>query len=171
MDMHSLLRGMLPTAAVANATTSAVNASATHSMPANIVENLLPLVGLKAFMPVYSFLSNSLGWDPTYLLTTLGFVWAANKVLRQIYHLLYGLVTEHLMSTIHVSSTDDIYLHLMKWLAMQPKMVNSRALTAETASKTAWEDEDASSVGRDRTGSYLNFSNQEARAVSSNQSL
>ncbi|KAI1342229.1 P-loop containing nucleoside triphosphate hydrolase protein [Xylariaceae sp. FL0016] len=162
MDMNSLLRGMLPTAAMANATTSGVDTNAT--MPANIVENILPLIGLKAFVPMYSFLGSSLGWDPTYLLTTLGFVWASNKVFRQIYNLIYGLITEHLMSTIHVSSTDDIYLHLMKWLALQPKMVNSRALTAETASKTAWEDEDASSVGRDRTGSYLNFSNQEARA-------
>ncbi len=69
------------------------------------------------------------------------------------------------MSTIHVSSTDDIYLHLMAWLSQQPKMVNSRDLMAETVSKTAWEDEDESAVARDRSGLYLNFSNQEARAV------
>ncbi|KAK5627323.1 hypothetical protein RRF57_003038 [Xylaria bambusicola] len=46
----------------------------------------------------------------------------------------------------------------------QPRMVNSRYLMAETASKTAWEDEDESMVARDRSGLYLNFSNQEARA-------
>ncbi|KAH8159081.1 hypothetical protein CIB48_g9167 [Xylaria polymorpha] len=134
-------------------------------MPANVVENILPLIGLKGFAPMYRFIGSWLGWDPTYLLSVLGFVWAANKLGRQIFYFLYGLVTEHLMSTIHISSTDDIYIHLMTWLSKQPRMVNSRALMAETVSKTAWEDEDESTVARDRSGLYLNFSNQEARAT------
>ncbi|KAH9909866.1 BCS1 N terminal-domain-containing protein [Xylariomycetidae sp. FL2044] len=130
----------------------------------NIVESLLPLIGLRGFAPVYGFIGSWLGWDPTFVLGAIGIMWAVNKLLRQVYHLVYGLVTEYLMSSIHISSTDDIYLHLMKWLASQPRMVNSRALTAETVSKTAWEDEDESNVARDLSGMYLNFSNQEARA-------
>ncbi|KAJ2984414.1 hypothetical protein NUW58_g6071 [Xylaria curta] len=139
--------------------------TASHSMPTNIVENMLPLIGLKGFAPMYRFVDNWLGWDPTSLLGVLGFIWAANKVVRQIFFFIYGLVNEHMMSTIHISSTDDIYIHLMTWLSRQPRMVNSRALMAETASKTAWEDEDESTVARDRSGLYLNFSNQEARAT------
>ncbi|CAJ2508110.1 Uu.00g092960.m01.CDS01 [Anthostomella pinea] len=163
MDMGAFFRGLLPTA-VANETGFAANDSSTHNMHANVIESLLPLIGLRSFAPMYSFIGNWLGYDPTFILTALGFLWASNKVMRQMYHLFYGLITEHLMSTIHISSTDDIYLHIMKWLAMQPKMVNSRALTAETVSKTAWEDEEESNVARDLSGLYLNFSNQEARA-------
>ncbi|KAI1313143.1 BCS1 N terminal-domain-containing protein [Xylaria venustula] len=163
MDITSLIRSIIPEA-VENVTTAEGNISGHHGMPANVVESILPLIGLKGFAPVYRFIGSWLGWDPTALLTALGFIWAANKVFRQIYHFFYGLFTQHLMSTIHISSTDDIYLHLMVWLSKQPKMVNSRDLMAETVSKTAWEDEDASTVARDRSGLYLNFSNQEARA-------
>jgi chaperone BCS1 len=163
MDVNALLGGIFPTV-TANATAAAGNASASQ---VNVVENILPLIGLKGFAPMYRFIGSWLGWDPTYLLTVLGFIWASNKVVRQIFYFLYGLVTEYLMSTIHISSTDDIYLHLMAWLSKQPRMVNSRALMAETTSKTAWEDEDESTVARDHSGLYLNFSNQEARTVSS----
>lgn len=47
-------------------------------------------------------------------------------------------------------------------------MVNSRSLTAETISHTAWEDEntDEASMAWDQSGQYLNFSNQEAKLVS-----
>ncbi|KAI0124382.1 BCS1 N terminal-domain-containing protein [Xylariales sp. AK1849] len=163
MDINSLIRGVLPTMA-ANATASAENASSHGPMHANIVESLLPMLGLRSILPMYGFIGSWLGLDPTWLLTTFGMMWAANKLIRQIYHSSYGFITEHLMSTIHISSNDDIYVHLMRWLALQPRMVNSRSLTAETVSKTAWEDEDDSNVSRDQSGVYLNFSNQEARA-------
>ncbi|KAI1124816.1 P-loop containing nucleoside triphosphate hydrolase protein [Nemania abortiva] len=164
MSMDTLFKGIFPEM-VENTTVAGNNASASHSMSSSVVETILPLIGLRGLAPVYQFISSSLGWDPTYLLTAVGFLWAANKIFQQIFYFLYGLVTEYMMSTIHISSTDDIYMHLMAWLSRQPKMVNSRSLMAETVSKTAWEDEDESTVARDRTGVYLNFSNQEARAT------
>ncbi|KAI4602054.1 hypothetical protein KJ359_010920 [Pestalotiopsis sp. 9143b] len=149
-----------------NATAIGKNASDAGQMPGDlkVVETLLPLLGLRALVPVYSFVGNSLGLDVTWILTFFGLLWALNKLGRQVYHTIYGFVTENLMSNIHISSTDDIYFHLMIWLAQQPRLTNSRSLTAETVSKTAWEDEDATNVSRDQTGNYLNFSNQEARA-------
>ncbi|KAI0536711.1 BCS1 N terminal-domain-containing protein [Xylaria digitata] len=159
MDVTSLLRGFLPEV-VGNATAGAENLSA----PTNVVETILPLIGMRGFAPMYRFVGNWLGWDPTSLLTVLGFIWAINKVIRQIFYFSYGVITEYFMSTIHISSTDDIYIHLMLWLSRQPRMVNSRSLMAETVSKTAWEEEDESTMARDRSGLYLNFSNQEARA-------
>ncbi|KAI0021872.1 P-loop containing nucleoside triphosphate hydrolase protein [Xylariomycetidae sp. FL0641] len=164
MDINSLL-GSLKSPAAANATEAAANATPqTHGAHVNLVENLLPLMGLRGLQPVYRHLSGSLGFDPSALITVLGLLWAFNKVFRQLYTFIGKLFNEYLMSTIHVSSHDDIYMHLMKWLAAQPRMVNSRALTAETVSKTAWEDEDESNVARDKSGRYLNFSNQEARS-------
>ncbi|ETS80528.1 hypothetical protein PFICI_08057 [Pestalotiopsis fici W106-1] len=163
MDIHSILRGGLPTV-VENASTVAKNASSPGQMHGNLAETLLPLLGLRALLPVYSFVGNSLGLDVTWILTLFGMIWAVNKLFRQAYSTIYAFVAENLMSNIHISSTDDIYIHLMRWLALQPRLVHSRSLTAETVSKTAWEDEDATNVSRDKTGNYLNFSNQEARA-------
>ncbi|RYO78117.1 hypothetical protein DL766_009862 [Monosporascus sp. MC13-8B] len=157
---------MTETAAAAAAAAQNITGgdSGRHGAPPNVVESLLPLLGLRGFAPLYGLVGSSLGIDPTNLLTALGLLWALNRLLRQLYHVCYGLVSEHLMSSVHVSSNDDIYLHLMKWLASQSRMVNSRSLTAETVSRTAWEDEDESNVARDQSGRYLNFSNQEARS-------
>lgn len=163
--MNSMFRGVLPTI-VANASAPIENASTSGYTNGNIAETLLPLLGLRGFVPMYSFIGNWLGIDVTWILTFFGMIWAFNKLGRQIYHTLYGFITENLMSKIHISSNDDIYVHLMRWLALQPRLFNSRSLTAETVSKTAWEDEDESNVSRDKSGIYLNFSNQEARAVS-----
>ncbi|KAK7750639.1 hypothetical protein SLS62_007486 [Diatrype stigma] len=184
MDVRAILQGVVsPTTATtaAAAAQTVLSGSTTHEETgglghghghghggpsANIIESLLPLFGLRGLAPLYGLVGGSLGVDATYLLTFFGVAWALNRLLRQLYNVGYGLVSDHLMSNIHVSSSDDIYLHLMKWLAAQPRMVNSRSLTAETISRTAWEDEntDEASMARDQSGQYLNFSNQEAKS-------
>ncbi|KAK2002695.1 hypothetical protein LX36DRAFT_221586 [Colletotrichum falcatum] len=117
-------------------------------------------------------IGSNLGLDPTVVLTLVGFFWAANRVVRQVYGAVFRLIQDNFMSSIHITSTDEIYTHMMKWLALQPLMASSRSLTAETVSKTAWEEEEelealqtgtvAGSSGGD--AEYLNFSNQEAKA-------
>ncbi|KAI0115521.1 P-loop containing nucleoside triphosphate hydrolase protein [Nemania sp. FL0031] len=164
MSVDAFFRGIFPEM-VDNVTAAGNESSTPQGMSFSVVETILPLIGLRGFTPVYKFIERWLGWDPTYLLMAGGFIWAANKIIQQVFTFFYGLVTEYMMSTIHISSTDEIYLHLMTWLSKQPKMVNSRSLMAETVSKTAWEEEDESTVARDYTGVYLNFSNQEARTT------
>jgi mitochondrial chaperone BCS1 len=164
MDMNSFLRGMLPTAS-ANMTQAAANATRHGHMQPNMIDSLLPLLGLRGLVPMYGLLGSWLGLDPTFLLTFFGIFWAGSRLFRQVHTIAAHFVAAHCMSTIHISSTDDIYNHIMKWLALQPRMINSRSLTAETESKTAWEDEDASNVSRDVSGVYLNFANQEAKAA------
>ncbi|KAK8031695.1 mitochondrial chaperone BCS1-B [Apiospora arundinis] len=162
MDMQSLFRGVLPTmAANATAQAAAENGTSTHHFQ---LESLLPMLGLRSLLPMYGLVGTWLGIDPTFILTAFGAVWALNKVVRQVYTTIFAITAEYLMCTIHISSNDDMYMHLMRWLAAQPKMTSSRSLTAETVSKTAWEDEDDSNVARDKSGVYLNFSNQEAKA-------
>ena len=165
MDMQSLLRGVLPTMS-SNATAAAAAAENGTSAHHFQLESLLPMLGLRSLLPMYGLVGTLLGIDPTFILTAFGAVWALNKVARQLYNTIYAITSEYLMCTIHISSTDDMYIHLMRWLAAQPGMTNSRSLTAETVGKTAWEDEDDSNVSRDQTGVYLNFSNQEAKSVS-----
>ncbi|KAJ8129884.1 hypothetical protein O1611_g3749 [Lasiodiplodia mahajangana] len=162
MSMDMFFKGILPDM-VENATATGNDTPTSHSMSSSVVETILPLIGLTGFTPVYQFIGRWLGWDPTYLLMAGGFIWAGYKIVQHVFYFLYGLMDNYMISTIHISSTDDIYTHLMAWLSKQPKMVNSRSLMAETARRTAWEEEDESTVARDHTGVYLNFSNQEAR--------
>ncbi|KAI0169501.1 BCS1 N terminal-domain-containing protein [Hypoxylon sp. FL1284] len=147
-----------------NMSRGAHNATATDPSHAKMVESILPLMGLRGLSPLYGFIGNWLGLEPSLLLTALGVIWAFNRLSRQLYYLVHGIVVQHFMSSVQVRHPDDIYTHLMKWLATQPRLVNSRSLMAETSNKEAWEDEDASNVTRDSSGFYLNFSNQEAKS-------
>ncbi|KAL2152454.1 hypothetical protein VTH82DRAFT_5638 [Thermothelomyces myriococcoides] len=175
MDFNSIIRGALPTL-IANGT-HGTNASPKNAgLPDGLfMDTLSPLFGfqfnplVKLFIILYNLVGNRLGIDPTYILTVAGLFWAANKLVMQLYMALYGLARRHFMASVEISNSDDIYFHMMKWLASQPRMVNSRSLTAETASKGAWEEEDESEftsslVSAGSSGTFLNFSNQEAKA-------
>ncbi|KAI1771839.1 BCS1 N terminal-domain-containing protein [Hypoxylon cercidicola] len=146
-----------------NMSREANNTTATDNSHAKMVESILPLLGLRGISPLYGFIGSWLGLEPSLLLTALGVLWAFNKLSRQLYSFVYAIVVQHFTSSVHIRNPDDIYTHLMKWLATQPRLVNSRSLMAETSSKEAWEDEDASNVTRDSSGFYLNFSHQEAK--------
>lgn len=146
-----------------------------------MMESLLPMLGgqfnpvVRSLMFLYQMIGSHLGIDPTLILTLAGFIWAANRVARQVYGAIFRVIQDNFMSSIHVQSTDEIYAHMMKWLALQPLMASSRSLTAETVSKTAWEEEEELEAlqtiritgSGDGEAEYLNFSNQEAKAVSS----
>lgn len=140
------------------------------------LEPLMALLGARnplvhVLTLLHSLVGARLGLDPTAFLTLLGFLWASSRLWYQPYHAARRLLADYFVSSIAVASGDDIYLHLIKWLAAQPALANSRALSAETMSKTAWEaDEESESdlsahapIGPDGTGIYLNFSNQEAK--------
>ncbi|KAH6626891.1 BCS1 N terminal-domain-containing protein [Chaetomium sp. MPI-SDFR-AT-0129] len=174
MDFTSFIRGSTPSSTTANATHEANN-SAEGSLPRDLLDTLSPLLGfqfnplMKLFMILYELVGNKLGIDPTYILTAIGLFWAASKLWDQLYTTFYALVRRHFMSSIEVSSSDDIYLHLMKWLAAQPVMVNSRLLFAETASVGAWEEQDDFDAMNPRAitqnpSGFLNFSSEEAKA-------
>lgn len=139
------------------------------------LEPIIALLGarnplVQVLMILHSLVGSRLGLDPTMFLTLLGFLWASNRIWYQPYHAARRLLSDYFVSSISVASGDEIYLHMMKWLASQPKLINSRSLSAETLSKTAWEGEEENEtdvtshgIGPDGTGIYLNFSNQEAK--------
>ncbi|KAK4238722.1 BCS1 N terminal-domain-containing protein [Achaetomium macrosporum] len=170
MAFNSFLRGALPPRG-ANISHDG-NSSAGNGLPDGILDTLSPLLEfnplMKLFMLFYNMAGSHLGIDPTYILTLVAVVWAANKLWGQLYTSLYDLARQYFMARIEVSDTDDIYLHMKKWLSSQPAMVNSRSLTAETASKGAWDEDESdllpSRVSPDGSGVYLNFSSQEAKA-------
>ncbi|KAI1462442.1 P-loop containing nucleoside triphosphate hydrolase protein [Annulohypoxylon moriforme] len=163
MDYSGVLNNLLPSIGL-NISDGGGNNTTDNTPHAKVVESILGLVGLRGLAPIYGFIGTKLGIEPSYILTAIGVIWAFNKLFHQLYSSLYNIVISHFMCSIHILNSDDIYAHLMEWLASQPQIVNSRALLAETASKRAWEFEDASDLARDNSGRYLNFSNQEARA-------
>ena len=167
--MNASLLGVLPKVE-SNATTAAQDAATatnTHVGSDNSLENLLPLLGLRGVAPLSNFIGDRLGVDPTNLLTIFGLVWAFNHLFRWLYDVLDFLIFKHLMSSIYVDSADEIYQHLMKWFSSQPHILNSRFLYAMTVRRPTLENEDESTVSSDKSGEYLNFSDQEARSVSS----
>lgn len=122
---------------------------------------------VQILMVLHQVVGTRIGLDPTLFVSLLGFFWMSNRIWQQLFLSIYRLVSEYFMSSITVASSDEIYLHMMKWLASQPRLINSRSLNAETLSKTAWEEEDeadvlATRISADGEGVYLNFSNQEA---------
>jgi mitochondrial chaperone BCS1 len=179
MDFSRLLKGAMPLLAGNSTSFNAWSTNAGSQYGRNgLLGSIAPLLGgqlnplLRVFMLVYELLGSQLGLDPTLVLTFVGICWAVNRVYAQLYRYAAGLVTTYLMANVHVSGSDEMYLHLMKWLALQPAMVNSRSLSAETVSKTAWEGEEESDVlatriSADGSGVYLDFSGQEAKAVCS----
>jgi mitochondrial chaperone BCS1 len=173
MDFNTLLRGALPTFG-ANITDAGGNGTK-RSIPDGIMETLVPLLGsqfnplLKLFMLFHNMAGSRFGLDPTILLVVAGVFWAGNKMVRQLYLTLYGLTQQYFTASICINNSDEMFLHMMKWLAAQPYLVNSRSLTAETFSRTMWEGDEGADmatarIAADGSGIYLNFSNQEAKA-------
>lgn len=174
MDFNTILRGALPTFA-ANGTEAAAANTTGKTFSNGVMESLVPLLGsqfsplFKSYMLFHNLAGSHLGLDPAVIVTFVGIIWAANKLWRQLFMTVYSFIHTHFMSSITITSSDEMYFHMMKWLASQPRMVNSRSLTAESTSKSAWEEEDDSGIisapiSADGDGIYLNFSNQEAKA-------
>ncbi|KAB5575786.1 BCS1 N terminal-domain-containing protein [Coniochaeta sp. 2T2.1] len=174
MDFNTILRGAMPSFG-ANVTANATRNS--FQSGNSMLDGLMPLLSmggrsnplLQAFMLFHNIFGANFGLDPTTLLTVFGAFWAGNKMFRQVYSWVYSVVNSYLMANIHINSGDEMYMHMMKFLAGKPSMANSRSLMAETMSKTAWEGEDeadvvATRISADGSGVYLNFSNQEAKA-------
>ncbi|KAM0283400.1 hypothetical protein ACHAQH_002523 [Verticillium albo-atrum] len=186
MDIKEILYGLFGPNTTAEAcpgapTTSNSSPFNAHGrLPKNpLLDALAPLLGgqlsplLRALTLANNMLGGRLGLpiDPSFLLTLAAAAWAINRFARQLYNALAAIVTMHFMASITVASTDEIYVHMMKWLAVQPLVATSRSLMAETAAHSAWEDdEDQIDALQLRTiagggdEKYLNFSNQQANA-------
>lgn len=131
----------------------------------------LPASLLETFIPGYSviskFIFDVVGIDITLVVSVclllFGLVTAANFAWRNF---LYNF-ERYFTSFINVESHDDIYDHVMSWLASHAITQNSRSLMAKTGRENAWDltnsdtfmDEDAD-LG---DSVLLNFSNWDAK--------
>ncbi|KAI2619071.1 BCS1 N terminal-domain-containing protein [Hypomontagnella submonticulosa] len=123
-----------------------------------MLEALLILLGFMDFDPWYAHMMVWLGLNPRYLFAALGIIWA----LKRVYYFFQHIVTQYFTSSVSINDWDSSYMHLMDWLVSQPVMNNTKHLLAETTAKRAWDSDDAPTLAKDRSGRYLNFSEQEA---------
>ncbi|KAG7127529.1 mitochondrial chaperone BCS1-B like protein [Verticillium longisporum] len=187
MDFKEILYGLFGPNTTVDACAGSPSTASTSGtftshgrLPKNpLLDALAPLLGgqLSPLLRALNLANNILGArlglpiDPSFLLTLAAAAWAINRFARQLYYALAAIVTAHFMASITVASTDEIYVHMMKWLAVQPLVTTSRSLMAETAAHSSWEDdEDQIDALQLRTiagggdEKYLNFSNQQANA-------
>ena len=137
------------------------NSSSTSitQLPANILE---------AFIPGYSliskFLLDTLGFDITLLVSICFLVFGLATSLNFAAKHAYRLFEEYCMSYIRIDSDDDIYEHIMEWLASQNISVHSRKLMARSGRENAWDLVDGDTAIEELDpNTLMNFSNWDAK--------
>jgi mitochondrial chaperone BCS1 len=159
MSLSSLFRDAL--SSQQDNTTSSTSSS---TIPTQLLETFIPGYG-----PIHSFIRDTFSIDTTILVTFFAATLGIAKLARYAYGVVYQIVADNFTSTVQIDGYDDIWDHLMKWLAAQHHTGKSRYLAAETCRKTTWEQDEeyemyASEKSKDGSAEFWNFSNYEAKA-------
>lgn len=130
-------------------------------VPSQLFESIIPGYG-----PIHNFILLTFGLDITILVTLFATLWGLFKLWKYVWGSIYSFISDYFMSSIAVTSFDDIHSHMIKWLAAQPELRTSRSLMAETDQKSAWEveEEDLTNSSDSSGSNFLNFANQESKA-------
>lgn len=128
-------------------------------LPANILE---------AFIPGYSiiskFLLDVLGFDVSLVVSVCFLIFALGTSVRFLWRHAFAQFSKYFMSSISIDSDDDIYDHVMAWLADQHMSQVSRSLMAKTGKESAWDSAEDRFDDYDFDSSTLfNFSNWDAK--------
>ena len=128
-------------------------------MPANILE---------AFIPGYSIISKYLwevlGFDITLIVSICLLIFGNFTAGKYVWKNAFEWFEYHFMSFISINSDDDIYDHVMEWLAAQDISKKSRSLMTKTGHESAWDLQDGIEIDEDLdSDSYINFSNWDAK--------
>ena len=149
----------------------AVRALKNTELPASnstISVTQLPTNILEAFIPGYSIISrfflDVLGFDITLLVSVCFLVFGLATSLNFAGKHAYRQFEEYCMSFIRIDSDDDIYEHIMEWLATQKISLNSRKLMARSGRENAWDMVDGeATVQVLDSNTLMNFSNWDAK--------
>lgn len=128
----------------------------------------LPASILEAFIPGYSLISklflDALGFDISLFVSICFLAFGLVTGLTFAWKIFYRVFEEYCMSFIRIDSDDDIYEHIMGWLANQKISVNSRKLMAKSGRENAWDmiDGDVAVQALD-PNNLMNFNNWDAK--------
>lgn len=136
-----------------NATTSITQ------LPANILEVFIP-----GYSIISKFLFDFFGFDITLVVSASLLAFGLFTASKYLGERAYALFSNHFMSFISIESDDDIYDHVMEWIAGQRISKDSRRLMAKTGRENAWDLQDGVEVEETLDqGKLLNFSNWDAK--------
>ncbi|MCJ1364043.1 hypothetical protein MMC16_003152 [Acarospora aff. strigata] len=137
---------------------SNMSAPSLTQLPANILE---------AFIPGYSiiskFLLDVLGFDISLVVSICFLIFALGSSVRFFWKHASAQFSRYLMSSISVDSDDDIYDHVMAWLAEQRMSQVSRSLMAKTGKESAWDAAEDRLDDEMDSSTLFNFSNFDAK--------
>lgn len=139
-------------------------------MPGNATTSItqLPANLLEAFIPGYSVISkfvlDALGIDITLVVSIAILLFGLITASNFLWHHASTLFGTYFTSSISIDEHDDIYDHVMAWLATQMMTQNSRSLVAKTGRENAWDLTDSDVMeGELDSDVLLNFSNWDAK--------
>lgn len=142
-----------------NAESPTDNSTSITQLPTNILE---------AFIPGYSLISklflDTLGIDISLLVSICFLAFGLVTGLTYAWKIFYRLFEEYCMSFVRIDSDDDMYEHIMGWLASQRISIDSRKLMAKSGRENAWD-----MIGADAAvqvldpNNLINFNNWDAK--------
>ncbi|KAL8685990.1 MAG: hypothetical protein Q9218_007421 [Villophora microphyllina] len=123
---------------------------------------------LDAFIPGYSIISNFIrdvfGFDISLVVSVSFLAFGLFTSFKFIWRHAYKFFEDYCMSFICIESDDDIFDHVMEWLAEQRISKKSRTLMAKTGRESAWDSLPAEEINvMADAGQLLNFSNWDAK--------
>lgn len=154
-----MARSNIFSAAGGGSSESGNNATSIAQLPANILE---------AFIPGYSiisrFLLEVLGFDITIVVSVCFIIFGLVSSCRFLASHALSYFRQFFTSSVSIESDDDIYEHIMDWLAEHQMSKESRSLTAKTG-KSSWHTEIAGEGDfyNSDDGTLLNFKNWDSK--------
>lgn len=137
--------------------------NASNISSSDLVPGLTLLASLfPGYALIHKYVLLTFGFDVTILVSSGVVLWFGTKSLRAVVD---NLVYNYCMAGITIDRQDEIYDHIMSFLAHQYTFKSSRRLTAETVPKSTWElDSENVEIKESKAGAlkpkWLNFANQ-----------
>ena len=156
MSLHNALKALTAASPPENATAATTSIT---SLPANILEAFIP-----GYSVISGFLLDLLGFDITLVVSVSLLLFGLFTSIKFLWHHASGQFEKYFTSFINIESHDDIYDHVMGWLAAHDVVKHSRSLMAESSQQNAWDLEHSETEDEvANTTELLNFSNWDAK--------
>ncbi|KAL8872148.1 MAG: hypothetical protein Q9174_002170 [Haloplaca sp. 1 TL-2023] len=128
-------------------------------LPANILDAFIP-----GYPVISGFVRDVFGFDISIVVSLSLLVFGLFTSLKFTWQHTYSWFKEYFTSFISIESDDDIFEHVMDWLAEQKISKKSRTLMAKTGRESAWDSLPGEEIDvMADAGQLLNFSNWDAK--------
>ncbi|KAL8699475.1 MAG: hypothetical protein Q9201_005985 [Fulgogasparrea decipioides] len=128
-------------------------------LPANILDTFVP-----GYPIISRFVRDAFGFDISLVVSVSLLVFGIFTSLKFLWLHAYNYFEKYCTSFICIENDDDIFDHVMEWLAEQKISKKSRTLMAKTGRESAWDSLPGEEIDITAdAGQLLNFSNWDAK--------